>query len=176
MHAPGQKEATMATAEQSISRALQTILAELPIGENIPDSEEFRRKVLLGLEWWLPDIIGEIHREWIGMGCDGIFPVLTRKTGDGEAEIFGQYNFIQDQTLTPFYVRLQIAPTEGEVSWLEFKVGERLQGKRGERGKHGMVMLPYTSRDATYKRLYLMNGDVDRIDWAYSVTFGQRRA
>ena len=84
-------------AEAIISRSLRTILADLPMGADIPDTEAFRQAVLSGLEWWLPGVIGEIHPEWLRMALDGIYPVVARKTVDGEAEIFGQCIFIDDQ-------------------------------------------------------------------------------
>src|ERR1022692_459377 len=132
-------------AEAIISRSLRTILADLPMGADIPDTEAFRQAVLSGLEWWLPGVIGEIHPEWLRMALDGIYPVVARKTVDGEAEIFGQCIFIDDQTLTPIYLRLQIAHTKDEISWLECKVGKRLEGKPSETSEHGMVRLPYQS-------------------------------
>jgi len=39
--------------EQSISRSLRAILADLPTGASIGDSEQFR-EVLSGLEFFLP--------------------------------------------------------------------------------------------------------------------------
>ena len=82
--------------------------------------------------------------------------------------------FIDDQTLTPIYVRLLLDPDKDEVTWLECKVGERLVGKVGETGKHEMVRWPYSELNAKVKRLYRLNGNVDQIDWVYKVTFGER--
>jgi hypothetical protein len=96
---------------------------------------------------------------------DGIYPVLARKTGDEEAEIFGQCNFLSDQTLTPFHLHLQISPGKDEISWLECRLGQK--------GKHGIVRTAYHRLDANFKRLYLMAGREGRIDWTYKVTFGQ---
>jgi hypothetical protein len=50
---------TASRAEQCISRSLRVILADLPIGANIPSSEQFE-DVLSGLEYFLPEILGEI--------------------------------------------------------------------------------------------------------------------
>ncbi len=161
--------------EEILSRALRTILADLSTGANIPASEQFRRDVLTSLCWWLPSIFGEVFPEWSGMCLDGIYPALARKTGDGEAEILGQCIFIEDQTLTPIHLRLQLAPAADEVSWLEFKVGERLEGKPGECGKHGMKLIPYLNLDRALRRIYRLDGNADDIDWVYKVTFGNRR-
>jgi lactoylglutathione lyase len=155
--------------EQIISRSLRAILANLPNGANTKDSEPFRREVLSALAWGLPGVIAEIHPEWNNLTLDGVYAAVVKKTADGEAEIFGQCIFIDDQTLTPIYLRLQIDPTTDENSWLKCKVGEA--------GEHGMIRGPYSSLNSNFKQLYQMDmdGNLDGIDWVYSVTFGQRR-
>jgi hypothetical protein len=159
---------TMASrAEQSVSRSLRGILADLANGASIPDSEQFH-DALRALEVFVPEILAEVYSEWKqgGLDLDGVLPVLARKTGDGEAEIFGLCVLISDQTVTPLRVSLQVAASEDKISWLECRLGER--------GKHGMVRAPYES-GATPKRLYALEGRVDSIEWVYKVTFGQRR-
>jgi hypothetical protein len=154
-------------AEESISRSLRAVLADLPDGAGIGDSEPFRA-VLSGLEFFLPhQVLREIYPEWDHESLDGIMPLLARKTGQGEAEIFGLCILISDQTVTPIHVRFQVAASIDEVSWLECRLGER--------GKHGMVRMPYDSSSKMAKRLYALNGKQDQIDWVYKVTFGQRR-
>jgi hypothetical protein len=154
--------------EQSISRSLRAILADLPDNASIGDSEQFR-EVLSGLEFFLPhQVLNEIYPEWNHESLDGILPLVARKTGNGEAEIFGLCIIISDQTLTPFHVRLQVAAFGDEVSWLECRLGER--------GKQGMVRTPYESSSAAAKRLYALDGKADLIDWVYKVTFGHRRS
>jgi hypothetical protein len=153
-------------AEQLVGRLLRGILAPLGDGANIPDSDDFQ-EALAGLMFFLPEVLAEIYREWRYEGLDGIYPVLARKTGEGEVEIFGQSILISDQTLTPLHLHLQVAPTEDEVSWLECRLGER--------GERGMVRTPYESQDRAFKRLYALEGRADAIDWVYKVTFGSRR-
>ena len=153
--------------EQRVSRSLRAILADLPDGASIGDSEQFRQ-VLSGLEFFLPhQVLSEIYPEWNHESLDGILPLVARKTGDGEAEIFGLCIIISDQTLTPLHIRLRVAASTDEVSWLECRLGER--------GKHGMVRTPYESASAVSKRLYALDGKAELIDWVYKVTFGHRR-
>jgi hypothetical protein len=152
-------------AEQSISRSLGTALADLQNGANIADSEQFR-DVLSGLEYFLPEVLGEIYSEWNWESLDGVRPLVARKTGKREAELFGLCVIISDQTLTPLHLRLQAAAFNDEISWLECRLGER--------GEHGMVQTPYHSASAITKRLYALEGRADLIDWVYKVTFGQR--
>ena len=120
-----------------------------------------------GLEFFLPQqVLSEIYPEWNHESLDGILPLVARKTGDGEADIFGLCIIISDQSLTPLHVRLQVAASTDEVSWLESRLGEQ--------GKHGMVRTPYESSSAVAKRLYALDGKADLIDWVYKVTFGHR--
>jgi len=149
-----------------MSRSLRAILADLPNGGGIADSEQFREALSI-LAYFLPVILGEIHREWKFQGLDDILPLVAQKTGEGETEIFGLCCFVTDQTLTPLHLRLQVAVSDDEVSWLECRLGER--------GRHGMVRTPYNLLTAAKKRLHAMGGREDMIDWVYKVTFGQRR-
>jgi hypothetical protein len=154
-------------AEESISRSLRAILADLPDGASIGHSEQFRA-VLSGLEFFLPhQVLCEIYSEWNHESLDGILPLVAKKTRDGEAEIFGLCIIISDQTLTALHVRLQVDSSTDVVSWLECRLGER--------GKHGMVRTPYESSSAAAKRLYALDGKQDQMDWVYKVTFGDRR-
>jgi hypothetical protein len=154
------------TLEQRLSRSLRSILADLPNGESLPDSEQFR-EVLTGLEWFIPVVLAEIYREWNFQGLDGVVPVQARKTGEGEVEIFGLCILICDQTLAPLHLRLQVAASGAEVSWLECRLGER--------GEHGMVRTPYDALGAAAKRLHALQGRAEQIAWVYKVTFGDRR-
>jgi hypothetical protein len=152
--------------EENISRSLRAVLADLPAGASIGDSEQFR-ELLSGLEFFLPQqVLSEIYTEWTRESLDGILPCLARKTGEGEAEILGLCILISDQTVTPIHVQLQIAASTDEVSWLECRLGER--------GAHGMVRVPYDSSNALSKRLHALDGKHGRIDWVYKVTFGHR--
>src|SRR4051794_6751535 len=150
--------------EQRLSRSLRSVLADLPSGTSIPDSEQFR-EVLTGLQYFIPVVLGEIHREWNLEGLDDVLPVMARKTGEGEAEIFGLCCIVSDQTLTPLHLHLQVAASDDEVSWLECRLGER--------GQHGIVRTPYRSLKVMKKRLHALEGR-DLIDWVYKVTFGHR--
>jgi len=153
-------------AEQRVSRSLQAVLADLPPGASIADFEQFL-EVLDGLEFFVPAILREIYPEWIRESLDGFFPFLARKTGEGEAEIFGLCIIISDQTLTPIHLRLQTSLSGDEVSWLECRLGEK--------GEHGMVRTPWPAGNATSLIVQALEGRAEAIEWAYKATFGQRR-
>ncbi len=152
-------------AEEITSRTLLAILAGLPTGETIDDSEEFRA-VLTGLERFLPGVLAEIYSEWTGESLDGLYPHVARKTGEREAEVFGLCCLISDQKLTPFHLYLQLSGSTDEVSWLELRLGER--------GSHGMVRMSYPANGMIHKQLHALNGRADTMEWVYKVTFGEK--
>ncbi len=162
-------------SEQILCRTLRAILANLPVGADIDISPEFQADVLRKLEYFLPTVLCELHGEWQGECFDATYPVLARKVNDGEMELFAQCILIGDQTLVPVHLLLQIATSKDEVSWLDLKVGERLTGERGETGKRGMRRVPYEKLYSALHRIQRLNGDADKLDWRYNVTFGDKR-
>jgi hypothetical protein len=152
------------SAERCVSQSLRAILCDVPNGESIPDSEQFRT-FLIGLECFLPEILQEIHSEWRYECLDGIYTSVAKKSTDREIEILGLCIIISDQTLTPLHVRIRIAKEDQEVSWLECRLGERC--------RNGTVRLPYDSNSIS-KRLYALEARTEQIDWVYKVTFGDR--
>jgi hypothetical protein len=103
--------------EQQVSHILSTILANVPNGATIPDSEQFRG-ALSGLEFFVPGVLGELHPEWTHESLDGILPLVARKTREDEAEIFGECILTADQARTPIHLRLQTSTSGDEISWL----------------------------------------------------------
>jgi hypothetical protein len=152
-----------AAAEENLSRSLRSILGQISNNAPIEDSEQ-RREFLLGLEFFLPGVLREIHPEWRWESLDGVIPYVARKTGNLEAEFIGHYILITDQSHTPIHLRLQLAPDVDEVSWLELKLGEK--------GDNGQIQRPYPP---TFKRVAAVKDRTDSIDWVYKVGFGQRR-
>jgi hypothetical protein len=152
--------------EQKLSRSLRLVLADLRNGASVPDSEQFR-EVLTSLQYFIPVILGEIHREWKFWGLDDVLPTKARRTGEGEIEIFGLCCFVSDQTLTPVHLYLQVSTSTDEVSWLECKLGES--------GENGMLRTPWPSSSAMSKLLYTLKGREETIEWVYKVTCGDRR-
>jgi hypothetical protein len=161
-------------AEEFASRSLRELLAELLDGDSFLTSDKLQ-DVLSGLEFFLPTVLRELYEEWHDESMDGFSLILARKTKDGEAEIFGLCIIISDQTLVPIHLVLQVDPTKDEISWLLLKLGEKPSGAPGERVGLGMIRIPYSSHDLALRRIYRLDGNIDRIDWVYKVTFGDRR-
>ncbi len=148
-------------AEQNVSRSLRAVLADLPNGASIPETASFR-EVLSGLEFFLPEVLQEIHPEWIHESLDDILPEWVRKAGEREVEIFGVCIIISDQSVTPLHLRFQIAKSSDEVSWLDLRFGER-----------GRERTPYDLLTDVIKRLYSLDMRSESIDWECNVAFGQ---
>ena len=153
-------------SEQIASRSFRLILTDQSNAAQIDDSKELEQ-ALGSLDIFIPQVLGEVYPEWRGECLDGIVPVVARKTGDREVEIFGLCFLIDDGSLVPIHLRLQIALTLDQVAWLECRLGER--------GPKGMIRRSAEHLDAALKRLYLLDLNPDLIDWVYKATFGEKR-
>jgi hypothetical protein len=60
--------------EQVLAETLRPVLARLPDGAAIPESEAFT-KAANALAWFVRTVLAEIHPEWHELGLDGIDPV-----------------------------------------------------------------------------------------------------
>lgn len=153
-------------AEQRLSRSLRIAIADIPVGESVPETDAYR-EVLEALEYFIPTVIEERHREWKFEALDAVLPVEARKTGEGEIKLIGICILISDQTLAPLQLQLQVADFTDEISRLECKLGER--------GRDGIARKPYTDLHRLAKQLYRLDGTPNVIDWVYHLTFGERR-
>src|SRR4051812_21084282 len=102
-------------AELFVSGLLRTLLAPLSVGAKIRESAE-SKKLLSGLEWFIPSVLRELYPEWEYESLDGFYPITAHKTADLEAEILGLCCIMSDQTLTPLHVRLRLSENTEEVS------------------------------------------------------------
>ena len=151
-------------AETHVARHLRPILASLPLRSAIDDSDEFR-KILSGLEWFLPEVLHETHPEWKWESLDGVYPALARKTANNELEIVGLCCLITDQTLTPLHLQLQLDPTGDMITWLECRLGESTE--------KGLRRVPYGQSIVYGNRLHVLKR-LSSIDWTYHVGYGER--
>lgn len=149
-------------AEELLSKRLRPILAQLKDGESIPASDEFQY-ALEPLEYFIPEVLAELYAEWKRESLDGLYPLVARKVGDGEAEIFGLCILISDQTTTPIHLHLQVSSANEEISWMKCRLGEA--------GEHGMRRAKWRGYE---RRLHALAGRADSIEWVYKVTFGKK--
>lgn len=76
----------------------------------------------------------------------------------------GMALFISDQTLTPLHVCLQLSADCDRVSWMDLKLGERVDGNCRRD--------PYGSSEAT-RTMAQVTERLDSIDWFYYVSYGE---
>lgn len=150
--------------EQRLCENLAPLLRAHAVGDAIGAPPEGNH-LLSSFEFFLPEVLREVHDEWRYESLDGVYPKQFHKSSEREIELIGLANFISDQTLTPLYVRLQLAPNYDRVSWIDLKLGERIDGNcRRE---------PYGSSKVAGTMLYVVER-LDSIDWFYHVGYGER--
>jgi hypothetical protein len=121
--------------------------------------------LLSAIEYFLPEVLREVHGEWQCESLDGVYPKIFHKTGDREIEIVGLALFISDQTLTPLHVRLQLSATFDCVSWIDLRLGEH--------SAHGCRRVPSDIPGAFGTMLHVTER-LNSIDWYYHVCYGER--
>lgn len=151
-------------AESLVCKSLRLILEATPDHGSFREASELHN-LLSGLEWFISSVLTEIYPDWRHECLDGLWPIVARKVGGREAELFGLCIFISDQTTTPFHLRIQIAADADEVSWCECRVGEK--------AARGMVRAKWNI-NALPKRLHALEGRERDIEWVYKATFGKR--
>jgi len=162
---------TPSKAEVFLSKEFREILAPLPVGAAIPESPEFR-SALGGVEWFVPEVLGEIFPYWQTDCLDGVLPDHATKTAELEAEIFGvawvMNSHGESQGLTPIHVRFQIAESADEISWFECRVGEV--------SKNGMMISENPGTKSFAERgYYNVAAHAGKINWMYRAGYGERR-
>jgi hypothetical protein len=155
----------VSSLEESIARSLRLILQPLSDGALIADSDELRG-VLSALEFYLPQVLQEVHGEWDNESLDGIMPAVAKETASDEFVLHGACILISDQSVAPINLCLQIDQNRDEISWLECRLGRRRN--------NAMERKPYNSASVE-KHVQSAARNVDSIDWFYKVTFGSRR-
>lgn len=133
---------------------------DLMTGDRIQESSEYQ-ELLSVLEYFVPEVLREIHPEWAYESLDAIFPLETNKIGTRTLSIFGHCLLISDQTMVPILVQIQVSPKGDKVDWFACNLGER--------GKSGLIRIPYQSSGANS-----FYGKSKKIDWTYMVAFGNR--
>ncbi len=150
--------------EQRVCERLGPLLREREIGESLGDLNT-QRDLHASFEFFLSEVVREVHAEWKYESLDGVYPRLFRKVGDREMELIGLAIFISDQTLTPIWFGLQLSPQFDRVSWIDLRLGERMEnGCRREPYSHGKV---HGTKLHVLERL-------ESIDWFYHVGYGER--
>lgn len=105
-----------------------------------------------------------MHAEWRHESLDGIYPQLFCKTEEREIDLVGVVSFISDQSLAPLHLRLQLTLACDRVSWVDLRLGERMDGECRRN--------PYGSLDS----MQCLVERLEAIDWYYHVGYDEREA
>ncbi|MDB2687118.1 hypothetical protein N9Y42_07880 [Mariniblastus sp.] len=150
--------------EQRVCEMLTPLLRSHAVGDAI-GPRPAGNYLFSSLEFFLPEVLRELHDEWRHESLDGLYPKIFRKTNEREIEFVGLTIFITDQTFTPIHLHLQLASDYDRVSWIDLKLGERIGDKcRRE---------PYSRSQTTGTMLHVAER-LETIDWFYHVGYGER--
>jgi hypothetical protein len=152
--------------EQRVCEGLGPLLRGHEIGDSLGELPTWR-DLMTSFEYFLPEVLREVHDEWKYESLEGVYPRWFRKTDDREAALLGLAIFISDQTVTPVYVELQLSPTLDRVAWIDLRLGEHTEtGCRRE---------PYRGAKVNGSMLHVAER-FDSIDWFYHVSYGERES
>ncbi|MCP5065272.1 MAG: hypothetical protein GY946_01785, partial [bacterium] len=151
-------------AETEACESLRGALADLAIGESVPDSEALDR-FASALEWVLPEYLEEVYHFWKGEALDGVYPRVTRKIGAQAVELVGLAEMLSDWSGLPLRVRMAVRKWSDEIAWLQADVGE---GSPEE-----VRRTPYDS-ERMAKEMHAVLERIDEIEWAFAIECGTR--
>ena len=114
------------------------------------------------LEYVIPAILSDAHREWEGESHDGFYISSAVKSGDAGAALAGTCILISDQTVTPFALDVNLADA-GTFRTFRVRLGEPGSGRLGISG-------PPVHSSAAREMLWALNDRLERVAWAYDVT------
>lgn len=151
-------------AERFLAASLREILAPLAIGQDIEDSDSLR-SALGSLDFFLPEVLVEIHAEWKWESLDEVIPLRVRKPGDRELELWGLAIVISDQTVVPLHLNLRLDAERDQIVWLECEMmaDEPPSLRRA----------PYRAHRSMLNHLANLRHNPEQIAWVYRVAYGE---
>jgi hypothetical protein len=157
-------------AERITARSLRDLLGglrpdeERPAGGPLDAADDPSAALGSGLEWFLPEILGQAHGFWETASLDGVFTRAVKRIGSRSADVVGTAILLEDQAVVPVHVRLSHHASRDEIDWMEARVGVATAGRE-------MLRLEYGSKAARDLEV-LLPELVDRLDWAFTATYG----
>lgn len=111
-------------AEEIASRKLSAVLADVAVGEELPDSATFR-EALAALAYALPELFAKTRLSR-RRGLDNIDSAQARRTGERNLEVVGLCRYASGQTLVPFRIDLELVAEVDAIARFDFRVGSQL--------------------------------------------------
>ncbi len=136
------------------------MLSHVEIGDRIPESDALR-EAMSSLEYFIPQVLREIHAEWEHEALDAVFVECCTGIAEHEIEIVGTCIMVSDQTMVPTHTRIRVYATVNAIESMDCKLGELANDtmKRTPYGGNHGCRLPVATR-------------IEEIQWTYHVVFG----
>ena len=113
------------------------------------------------LELLLPEMLRRAHHEWADESIDGFFFSSAVKTGEMSADLIGTCVLMTDQTVTPFFLSVNVADSES-LAEVRIRLGEAGSGPLGISG-------PKCTSPAAQELLSSLNDRLAKVRWTYDV-------
>lgn len=149
-----------------LASELHESMQELPIGAHLdmPPSAD----ICYSLELFIPEVLRQRYPEWETESLDGIFIARATKTSPATVELIGTCILISDQTITPFFVDLELSPKADGDAVVAARV---LLGEPGS-GSLGISGPPCNSPEAQQLLMSLVDR-IDKVAWVYTFRSGK---
>jgi len=122
-----------------------------------------------GLKEAPPGVLDQVHVYWKGRSLDGFGNIRLIRIGERVGELIGVCDVLGDKgdpSTVPIHLRLAHAKSEDAIAWLEGWIG--IQSEDPTR------MAGFSNTGKQSKWAYQISFDPSSIDWAYTVTFGEK--
>ncbi|GGJ19399.1 hypothetical protein [Deinococcus roseus] len=114
------------------------------------------------LEFYLPQLLSQHHSEWEWESLDGVLTTSAIKLDADTAELSGMCILISDQTVTPFFIRLQLSSSHDSIAAYRVLLGEPGGGRLGISG-------PICTSDRAQILLITLKERLQNIRWVYRI-------
>lgn len=162
--------------EPKICKNLRDLIASRPTGSNLTDEAgaSSLRDLMKGCEFFLPTFMHE-HFDW-QESLDGFSLLSAEKSGLYGATFFGLSLLITSQTWTPFQLAISLFPEGEQIHWIDFKIGEVVNGRFQHITYELSNYFPRTEeqlRDHSFRwmeqQLDLLDSRADSIQWFHEL-------
>lgn len=157
----------MSGSEVIICRSMREIFAAIPIGQAIVAGCASLKDVEMGLSWLLPEVLGEVYPTWNGMALDSVRAFAAKRNGESEIELFGACELLSNFRWMLLHARIQIAAEADSIVWVEFRVAEKMPDG---------IPKTYRKCEVPWRKSARMETYLDRLDWMYKVSYGEKRS
>lgn len=148
------------TLEIQVASELSAFL-DRTMPESISMSEPYI-DLFRSLDYYIPQLLSSHYPEWEYEGLDGFYFANIQKIGSEIAEFTGLCILIDDQTVTPVFIRLELASSGASIASYQVFLGEPGEGRLRISG-------PPCYSAGAQKLLDKVSMRLNSIQWSYRV-------